>query len=122
MQTLLSQKPITVIRPLDHLNAATAGEFAQQLTTAISGAEVVGVLVDVGGVTFIDSAGLMALISGLKQAKKIGRRFSICSVSAGIRMILELSQLDRVFEIFENVESYELANSGYPTVVEVANL
>ncbi|WP_293132717.1 STAS domain-containing protein [Microcoleus sp. bin38.metabat.b11b12b14.051] len=121
MQTLLAQKTITVIRALDHLNAATAGEFAQQLTTAISAPGVVAVLVDVGGVTFIDSAGLMALISGLKQGKKMGRRFSICSVSAGIRMILELSQLDRVFEIFESVESYEAANAGSPAVLEAAN-
>jgi anti-sigma B factor antagonist len=112
MQTLLAQEPITVIRPLDHLNAATAGEFGQQLTTAISAPGVEAVLVDLGAVTFIDSAGLMSFISGLKQAKKMGRRFSICSVSAGIRMVLELSKLDRVFEIFENVESFEAANSS----------
>ena len=36
MPTLLARKPITVIRPLDHLNAATSGEFGRQLTTAIS--------------------------------------------------------------------------------------
>lgn len=111
MQTLLAHKPITVIRPLDHLNAATCVEFGRQLTTAISAPGVVAVLVDLGAVTFIDSAGLMALVSGLKQAKKMGRRFSLCSVSAGIRMILELSQLDRVFEIFENVDSFEAENS-----------
>ncbi len=111
MQTLLAHKPITVIRPLDHLNAATCGEFGRQLMTAISAPGVVAVLVDLGAVTFIDSAGLMALVSGLKQAKKMGRRFSICSVSLGIRMILELSQLDRVFEIFENVDSFEAENS-----------
>lgn len=111
MQTLLVHKPITVIRPLDHLNAATAGAFTEQLTTTISAPGVEAVLVDVGAVTFIDSAGLMALISGLRQAKKMGRRFSLCSVTAGIKMILELSQLDRVFEIFEDVESFEAANS-----------
>ena len=111
MQTLLSHQPITVIRPLDHLNAATSEEFERQLMTAIATPEVVAVLVDLGEVTFIDSAGLMTLVSGLKQAKKMGRRFSICSVSPGIRMILELSQLDRAFEIFENVESFEVENS-----------
>ncbi|MEG4227671.1 STAS domain-containing protein [Microcoleus sp. N9_B2] len=113
MQTLLAQKPITVIRPLDYLNAATCGEFDVQLTTAIAAPGVVALLVDLGGVTFIDSAGLMALVSGLKQAKKMGRRFSLCSVSAGIRMVLELSQLDRVFEIFENVDSFEAENSCF---------
>ncbi|MEG4457425.1 STAS domain-containing protein [Microcoleus sp. N9_A1] len=113
MQTLLAQKPITVIRPLDYLNAATCGEFDVQLTTAIAAPGVVALLVDLGAVTFIDSAGLMALVSGLKQAKKMGRRFSLCSVSAGIRMVLELSQLDRVFEIFENVDSFEAENSCF---------
>jgi len=111
MQTLLAHQPITVIRPLDHLNAATSGEFGRQLTTAISAPGVAGVLVDLAEVTFIDSAGLMALVSGLKQAKKMGRRLSICSVSPGIRMILELSQVDRVFKIFENVDSFEAENS-----------
>ncbi|MEG4005218.1 STAS domain-containing protein [Microcoleus sp. Pol11C1] len=111
MQTLLAHKPITVIRPLDHLNAATCGEFGGQLMTAIAAPGVVAVLVDLGAVKFIDSAGLMALVSGLKQAKKMGRRFSLCSVSPGIKMILELSQLDRVFEIFENVDSFEAENS-----------
>ncbi|MEG4214774.1 STAS domain-containing protein [Microcoleus sp. Pol14C6] len=111
MQTLLAHKPITVIRPLDHLNAATCAEFGRQLMTAIAAPGVVAVLVDLGAVKFIDSAGLMALVSGLKQAKKMGRRFSLCSVSPGIKMILELSQLDRVFEIFENVDSFEAENS-----------
>ncbi len=111
MQTLLADQPITVIRPLDHLNAATAGEFGRQVTTAIAAPGIVAVLVDLGEVKFIDSAGLMALVSGLKQAKKMQRRFSICSVSPGARMVLELSQLDRVFEIFENVESFEAQNS-----------
>jgi len=112
MQTLLAPQPITVIRPLDHLNAATSEGFERQLITAISAPGVVTVLVDFAAVTFIDSAALMALVSGLKQAKKMGRRFSICSVSPGIRMILELSQLDRVFKIFENVDSFEAENSS----------
>jgi anti-anti-sigma factor len=112
MQTLLAPKPITVIQPLEHLNAATSGEFGRQLTTAISAPGVAGVLVDFAEVTFMDSAGLMALVSGLKQAKKMGRGFSICSVSPGIKMILELSQVDRVFKIFENVDSFEAENSS----------
>ena len=112
MQTLLARKPITVIRPLDHLNAATSEEFERQLMTAISAPGVVAVLVDFAEVTFIDSAALMALVSGLKQAKKMGRGFSICSVSPGIKMILELSQVDRVFKIFENVDSFEAENSS----------
>ncbi|MGB8689274.1 MAG: STAS domain-containing protein [Microcoleus sp.] len=110
MQILLAHTPITVIRPQNQLNAATAREFGLQLSTTISAPGVVVVLVDLAQVKFIDSVGLMVLVAGLKQAKNLQRRFSICSVSPGIRMILELSQLDRVFEIFENVEIFEAEN------------
>jgi len=113
MQTLIAQQPIAVFRPLDHLNAATAGEFRRQLNAAISAPGVVAVAVDLSQVKFLDSAGLMALVSGLKQAKTLNKGFSICSISPGIRMILELSQLDRVFDIFESVESFQAHNSGF---------
>jgi anti-sigma B factor antagonist len=108
MPTLIAHKPITVIRPLNHLNATTAREFGQQLSTAISASDVLGVVVDLAQVKFIDSAGLMALVAGFKYAKKLQKQFSLCSVSPGVRMILELSQLDKVFQIVENVESLEV--------------
>lgn len=111
MQTLLAQQPIAVVLPLDHLNAATAGQVQRQIREAICTPKVVAVAVDLAEVKFLDSTGLMALVSGLKQAKSLNKRFSICSVSPGVRMILELSQLDRVFEIFENVESFETENA-----------
>ena len=72
MPTLLARKPITVIRPLEHLNAATSGEFGRQLMTAISAPGVVAVVVDFAEVTFMDSAGLMALVSGSSRRKKWG--------------------------------------------------
>ncbi|MGL5060873.1 MAG: STAS domain-containing protein [Microcoleus sp.] len=112
MQTLLAQQPIAVVLSLDHLNAATAGQFQSQLRAAICAPTVVAVAVDLAKVTFLDSAGLMALVSGLKQAKSLNKRFSICSVTPGVRMILELSQLDRVFEILENVASFETENAN----------
>ncbi|NJK75466.1 MAG: STAS domain-containing protein [Oscillatoriales cyanobacterium RU_3_3] len=111
MQTLLAQQQIAVLS-LDHLNAATAGQFQRELGAAICAPGVVGVAVDLAQVSFLDSAGLMALVSGLKQAKSLNRKFSLCSVGPGVRMILELSQLDRVFEIFEDVESFEAENNA----------
>lgn len=111
MQTLLARKPMTVIKPQNQLNAATAKEFGRHLGAAISAPGVAVVLVDMAEVKFIDSAGLMTLVAGLKQAKNLGRRFSICSICPGTRMILELSQLDRVFEIFDNIESFEAQNA-----------
>lgn len=109
MQTLFARQPITVIRPSGHINASTAVKFQNQLVQAVSADEVSALVVDLEQVEFLDSAGLMALVSALRLARSLNKRFSLCSVSPDIGMIFELSQLDRVFEIYESVAALEAA-------------
>lgn len=99
MQTITAQSKITAIRPSGHFNASNAEEFQQYLTTAVTQAEHNSVVVDLEQVESMDSAGLMALVHGLRVAQNLGKRFSLCSVPPSIRIIFELTQLDSVFEI-----------------------
>jgi anti-anti-sigma factor len=101
MQAVVNNPKITVIRPQGSLNAANALEFERDLTTALTQNRSSSLVVDLEQVEALDSAGLLALVSALKLAQSLGRRFSLCSVSPPIRIIFELTQLDRVFEIFE---------------------
>jgi anti-sigma B factor antagonist len=103
MQALLSYPKFTVIRPQGSLNAANALEFERDLTAALRDDSNV-LLVDLGQVESLDSAGLMALVSALKLAVALKKTFRICSVSPAIRIIFELTQLDRVFEILDTGE------------------
>lgn len=107
MQTLLTRPAFTVLRPTGHLNAANVHEFRAQLQTALSAPDSTALLVDLEQVEFLDSAGLISLVSGLKQAQTLNRQFSLCAVNPAVRMVLELSQLDRVFEIYENATTFE---------------
>lgn len=99
--------PVQVIRPQGHINAANASVFGQQLATAVASGQSTIVLVDMEQVESLDSAGLMALVSALNLAQRQNRRFSLCSLSASIRIIFELTQLDGVFEIFENRAAFD---------------
>ncbi|WP_026731482.1 STAS domain-containing protein [Fischerella sp. PCC 9605] len=101
MQAVVNNPKITVIRPQGSLNAANALEFERDLTTALAQNRSSCLVVDLEQVEALDCAGLLALVSALKLAQSLGRRFSLCSVSPSIRIIFELTQLDRVFEIFE---------------------
>ncbi len=92
---------ITVIRPQGSLNACNAWEFERELAKALTQDGISLLIVDLGSVGALDSAGLMALVSALKLAGSLGRSFRLCSVSPAIRIIFELTQLDRVFEISE---------------------
>lgn len=109
MKTVLLQPQVTVVQPHGHINASNAVEFQQQLTTAVSSRHPQVVLIDMSQVESLDSAGLMALVSALSSAQSLNHRFSLCCISASIRIIFELTQLDRIFEIFEDRATFAAA-------------
>ena len=99
---------IATIEPSGYVCAANANEFKDQLTSAVaSSSEFSVLLVDMKQVEFIDSAGLMALVSAFRLAQSIGKRFSLCSVAPSIQIVFELTQLDGVFDIFDSRDAFE---------------
>ncbi|MFN6568967.1 STAS domain-containing protein [Dendronalium sp. ChiSLP03b] len=61
-------------------------------------------VIDLSEVDFMDSSGLVPLVKGLTSARQSGCRLVLCNVQAPVRLILELTQLDSVFEIFNTYE------------------
>lgn len=98
-----------IIQPQGHLNAANAPQLQEELTAAVSSPENQALLVNLEQVESLDSAGLMALVSALSLAQRLDKQFSLCSVSPSIKIIFELTQLDRVFEILDKPTAF--ANS-----------
>ena len=62
------------------------------------------VIVDLGGVDFIDSTGLGVLIGGLRRARERGGELVIASPSERVRRILEITDLRRIFRIFKTAD------------------
>ena len=107
MQAIIADPKITVVRPQGTLNASNAVDFQRQIITAVAQEKQNVFVVDMEHVESLDSAGLMALVSGLRLAQALDQRFSLCSVCGSILMVLELTQLDQVFEVFESVAALE---------------
>ncbi len=107
MSTTIAYPEITVICPQGAVNASNAEDFQQEMVKAVAQNKKSNVLVNLEQVESLDSAGLMALVSSLRLAQSLGSRFSLCSVSPSIWIIFELTQLDRVFEIFESTTAFE---------------
>jgi anti-sigma B factor antagonist len=63
------------------------------------------IVVDVSGVTYIDSAGLAALILAMQKVEAYGGRFSLAGVQTTVRSIFKISRLDDVFEIFPDADA-----------------
>lgn len=99
MQNLLVRTKSAIIQPCGSLSAINAAKFQDQLNAAVLSDQHTCILVDLSMVDFIDSAGLMVLITAHNTACSLKKRFSLCSVSKPTRMVFELTQLDQVFEI-----------------------
>jgi anti-anti-sigma factor len=57
------------------------------------------VVIDLSGVTFLDSSGLGALIEIRKQALDRGQRTTLRSPNAQLRRVLEIARIDSLFHI-----------------------
>lgn len=96
-----------ILEPSGYITAANVTEFQKTLTEFITGNPQATFLVDMHKVEFVDSAGLMALVSAFRLAQSLGKRFSVCSLAPSVRIIFELTQLDRAFEIYETRQAFE---------------
>ena len=68
------------------------------------------IVVDLTGVTYVDSSGLAALIQGMQNVEEYGGKFAIAGLQADVRPIFEIARLDQVFQIFPDVDSALAAN------------
>ncbi|NEO33853.1 MAG: STAS domain-containing protein [Symploca sp. SIO3C6] len=106
MSNAIVDSQLTIVAPSGNINAANAAMLQHQLQEAMASAQTSALLVDMQQLEFLDSAGLMALVSALSLSKTLKRRFGICSVAPQIRIIFELTKLDGAFEIFESREAF----------------
>jgi anti-sigma B factor antagonist len=62
-------------------------------------------VVDLSGVTYIDSAGLAALIGAMQKVEGYGGKFLLAGLQETVRSIFEISRLDQVFQIFPDADA-----------------
>ncbi len=66
------------------------------------GPETPQVLVNMSGVHFIDSTGLSSLVQGMKHCRQEDGDLSLCALQQPVRIIFELTRLDKAFDIYAN--------------------
>ena len=97
----------TTFKPEGYLSAANSSELLESLAAKVKSSSNPALVVDMEAVEFMDSAGLTVLIEGFRLAESLGRRFVICSLAPSVRIMFELTQLDKAFEIFENRDAFQ---------------
>ncbi|MEK6794446.1 MAG: STAS domain-containing protein [Spirochaetota bacterium] len=60
------------------------------------------IIINLKGVSYIDSSGIGALISSLSNLKKVGGGLKIIHVYDSVKKVFELTKLTSFFEIYNN--------------------
>lgn len=78
-------------------------ELREQMMVLIK-KKISPLFVDFRGVSYIDSSGIATFVEGLKCMKRYGGRLQFFGIPLGVMEIFRFSKLDRVFEIYGNID------------------
>jgi len=80
----------------------TIGAGDQQLRDVIANANSQKILLDLSGVTTIDSSGIGELVGSYTTATNKGGKLKLLHLPAKLNELLHVTQLITVFEVYEN--------------------
>ena len=93
-------------RPVGELDAYTVAQFREALTDLAVESYV---LVDLSDVPFMDSAGLGALIGGIRRARENDGDVAVACNRPALTRLLHTTGFDRIVPVRETVEEAVLA-------------
>ncbi len=84
--------------PVDELDASNSGEFKRDITPVLQSQNKL--VLDLGQLRFVDSSGLGAMLSCLRQLSAKGGDLKLCAMSKQVRGLFELVRMHRIFDIY----------------------
>ena len=91
----------TVCRPVGELDAYTVSSFRDALGRLATAPKL---LIDMSSVPFVDSAGLGALIGGIRRAREAGGEVAVACNRPTLVRLLHTTGFDRIVTVAETVE------------------
>jgi anti-sigma B factor antagonist len=114
---LEKREDYTICRPVGELDAYTVGQFREALGELASEPKL---LIDMSEVPFVDSAGLGALIGGIRRAREAGGDVAVCCNRPTLVRLLHTTGFDRIVTVTDTVaEAAESLTSGDGQSAEV---
>ena len=103
VQTRQVDSGATVVAPTGRLDVAGAPALKDAISEALKNGTP-RVVLDMEGISFVDSTGLGSVIAALKQIRSSQGDLRLAAPNQQVRVVLELTTLDRVFPYYSTVE------------------
>ena len=88
--------------PVDELDASNSGEFKRDIAPVLQANTKL--VLDLNQLRFVDSSGLGAMLSCLRQLTAKGGDLKLCGMSSQVRALFELVRMHRIFDIYSTRE------------------
>ncbi len=103
VQQHLTDSGVTVLAPSGRLDVAGAPALREAVGDAVKNGPP-RLVIDMEGVSFVDSTGLGSVIAALKLVRSSKGDLRLAAPNQQVRVVLELTTLDRVFAYYPTVE------------------
>jgi anti-anti-sigma factor len=90
---------VIIVRLSGRLDSSTAKSAEDGIAAAIAGAETPRLVIDLGGLSYISSAGLRVLLVTNKKIKQASGRMALCGPTAAVREVLSISGFDTILSL-----------------------
>ena len=90
---------ILVLRPVGRLNNDSSPDFQARLLAWVDSNDAV--VIDLGSVEYISSAGLRALMMASRRAHARGGRIAVAALSPLVKEVFTISRFDQVVQVFD---------------------
>ena len=94
---------LTVLRN-EQLGEEQATVMQEEVTAAAAATTGLSVVLDMSSVAMIPSLAIGALIGLLRRLQANQRRFILVGLQPGVRQVLTICRLDKLFEIYETLD------------------
>ena len=90
--TALQGNEVVVVAPDGQIDLHNAGALREAILTGFE-SDAPGVVLDLAGVEFLDSAGIGILVGAYRRALAAGKTFRVCGAGQRVQRVLDLSGL-----------------------------
>jgi len=99
-----ARPPYTVVRVQGEVDVYTAPRLRETLLELVNEGKR-QIVIDLGGVEFLDSTGLGVLVGGLKRVRSHEGDLRLVCTQSRILKVFEITGLTTVFSIFDSVDA-----------------
>jgi len=97
-----SQGDVQMLELSGELDYHSSPELREKLTE-LTGKQTRKILVNLGGVDYMDSSGIATFVEAFQKAKRYQGRLILAALTATVRGVFEIAKLDSIFEITPTV-------------------